>query len=156
MAQQNLGSMYVQGLGVEQNYQEAAKWFERASEQSVEEALSNTGAFEAGHLGRKFPVLAGASSPTMETYREGIVYTLATAKGALGELYAMGLGVPRDYVRAHKWLNLAAASLPPGDERDYFAESRDYLALQMSPHEIAEAQRMAREWLEQHRTGGDQ
>ena len=156
MAQQNLGSMYAQGLGVEQDYQEAAKWFERAAGQSLEEALRNTRAFEAGHLGRKFPIVAGAPSPTMETYREGIVYVLATAKGALGELYAMGLGVPRDYVRAHKWLNLAAASLPPGDERDYFAEGRDYLAVQMSPHEIADAQRMAREWLEQHRTGDAQ
>jgi TPR repeat protein len=156
MAQQNLGSMYVQGLGVEQNYQEAAKWFERAAEQSVREALSNTGAFEAGYMGRRFPIFADAFSPTMETYRDGIVYILATAKGALGELYALGLGVPRDYVQAHKRLNLAAASLPPGDEQDYFAESRDSLAVQMNPHQIAEAQRMARERLEQHRTAGSQ
>jgi TPR repeat protein len=81
---------------------------------------------------------------------------LANSEAALAELYALGLGVPRDYVRALKWLNLAVASLPPGDERDYFAESRDYLALSMTPNQIGQAQRMARDWLEQHRPEGAQ
>jgi uncharacterized protein len=155
MAQQNLGSMYAQGLGVEQNYQEAARRFQRAAEQSVEETLSNTGAFQAGHFGRKFPVVAGGHSPTMDTYREGTAYTLAFAKAALGELYELGLGVPRDYVQAYKWFNLAVVSFPAGDERDLFAESRDFLATRMTPEQIAEAERLAREWQERH-TAGDQ
>jgi uncharacterized protein len=155
-AQQNLGSMYAQGLGVEQNYQEAARWFERAAKQDVEEALSNAGAFQAGHFGRKLPILAGVSSPTMETYRDGIAYALATAKAALGGLYALGLGVPRDYIQAHKWFNLAVVSLPPGDDRDAYAESLDDLAVRMTPDQVAEAQRLARKWLEQHRTEGAQ
>ena len=53
--------------------------------------------------------------------------------------------MPNDYVQAHKWLNLAVASLPPGDERDFFAESRYYFAVSITPDQIAQAQRMARE-----------
>jgi TPR repeat protein len=155
-AEQNLGVMYAQGLGVEQNYQEAAKWFRRAAEQSAEEALSKTGAFKAGQLGREFPIVAGQSSPTMETYREGMTYILANARAALGEFYAFGLGVPRDYVEAQKWLDLAVNSLPPGDERDAFTQERDSLAAQMTQSQVAEAKRLARDWSEIHRVGDEQ
>ena len=51
---------------------------------------------------------------------------------------------------------LAAASLPPSKTRDLAAEGLDNLAARMTPDEISEAQRMAREWLEQHGTGGKQ
>jgi hypothetical protein len=35
----------------------------------------------------------------------------------LGAMYANGEGVARDYIRAHSWLNLAAARMPPGETR---------------------------------------
>jgi TPR repeat protein len=92
----------------------------------------------------------------METYHDGVTYILAIAKASLGNLYALGLGVSTDDVQALKWISLAVASLPPGNQRDDFAARRDYLAARMTPDQTAEAQRMAREWLEQHRTGGDQ
>lgn len=47
----------------------------------------------------------------------------------------------RDYVPAHIWYNLAAAQ---GDE--VAAQFRDDLAEQMTRDQIAEAQRLAREW----------
>ncbi len=38
-------------------------------------------------------------------------------------------------------------STGPGDSRHYFAtEKRDYMADRMTPEQIAEAQRLAREW----------
>jgi TPR repeat protein len=33
----------------------------------------------------------------------------ADAQNNLGRMYANGQGVPRDYVRAHMWLNLAVS-----------------------------------------------
>lgn len=63
----------------------------------------------------------------------------------LGLLYSTGQGVPTCYVTAHKWFNLAAMK---GDNQA--RECRAELALDMSPTEIAEAQRQAREWLLQH------
>ncbi|MBI1182209.1 MAG: hypothetical protein GC201_16835 [Alphaproteobacteria bacterium] len=60
----------------------------------------------------------------------------------LGLAYAAGQGEPVDYVRAHKWFNIAAML---GDHRA--REERADVAELMSPAEIAEAQRLAREWV---------
>lgn len=65
----------------------------------------------------------------------------ASAQGSLGTAYAKGEGVPQDYVLAHMWFNLAAAL---GNEAA--RESRDAVAKVMTPDQIAEAQRLARQW----------
>jgi uncharacterized protein len=63
----------------------------------------------------------------------------------MGVLYAEGLGVPQDYVQAHMWFNLAAAI---GDE--VAKKNRDAVSSKMTPAQIAEAQKLAREWLAAH------
>jgi len=63
----------------------------------------------------------------------------------LGVMYARGHGVLQDYVRAHMWFNLAAVK---GNESA--RNNRDTVAKNMTPAAIIEAQRLAREWLEQH------
>ncbi len=70
---------------------------------------------------------------------------LAEAQYGLGVMYYKGQGVPQDYVQAHMWFNLAGAGLPPGEDRA--AKNRDHVAKQMTPAQIAEAQRLAREWM---------
>ncbi len=55
-------------------------------------------------------------------------------------MYYKGEGVPQDYVEAHKWLNLAAA------KDSQHAKARDLAAAKMTREQIAEAQRLAREW----------
>ena len=78
-------------------------------------------------------------------------YRLATdqghssAQGGLGFMYANGRGVPRDYVAAHMWFNLAGAQ-SSGDQRDEVVKARDGVEAKMTPEQIAEAQRLAREW----------
>ena len=63
----------------------------------------------------------------------------------LGMMYCIGRDVEQDYVTAHKWFNLAAMK---GNEaaREYRRE----LAQEMSPLQIAEAQRQARAWMTLH------
>ena len=56
-------------------------------------------------------------------------------------MYAEGQGVARDYVQAHKWFNLGAAS---GDTSA--VKNRDIAASKMTPAQIAEAQRLASAW----------
>ena len=56
-------------------------------------------------------------------------------------MYAKGHGVPQDYAMAHMWFNLAAAA---GDTDAI--SNRDFVAERMAPDQIAEAQRLAREW----------
>ncbi len=66
----------------------------------------------------------------------------AAAQALLGMMYyEEGQGVPKDYVQAYMWLSLAAAQ---GYERA--TKLRDKLAKKMTPSELAEAQRLAREW----------
>ena len=61
-------------------------------------------------------------------------------------MYADGAGVPQDYVIAHMWLNLAASHLNPGPEHDDALKRRDALAARMTPDEVAEKQKRAREF----------
>lgn len=60
----------------------------------------------------------------------------------LGSAYSLGEGVDIDLVEAHRWYNLAALA----GLRHAQAE-RAALAADMTAAEIAEAQRLAREWL---------
>lgn len=79
------------------------------------------------------------------SYTPHVVSEDAESYFELGLAYATGLGEPVDYVRAHKWFNIAAML---GDARA--REERADLAEVMSPAEIAEAQRLAREWVLSH------
>ena len=63
----------------------------------------------------------------------------------LGFIYESGADVPRDYVQAHMFYNLAAAQGVAVSARE-----RDKLAEKMTPAQIEEAQRLAREWLAAH------
>ncbi len=69
----------------------------------------------------------------------------ANAQHNLGLAYWAGAGVPKDYVNAHKWFNLAAAT---GD-KEARSGVQDLSRL-MQKEQIAEAQRLAREWHEAH------
>ena len=65
----------------------------------------------------------------------------ARAQLHLASKYLYGQGVPQDYVLAHMWFNLSAAQgNPPA------ASSRDRLATRMTSTQIADAQKLAREW----------
>lgn len=60
----------------------------------------------------------------------------------LGKMYAEGRGVPQDFVLAYKWLNIAASGEWSFDAK----RERDQLAEKMTASQVAEAQRMSREF----------
>lgn len=79
------------------------------------------------------------------------------AQNRLGWAYSHGEGVQKDYVKAYVWLTLAWDSNIHGrfNQSVHYPssssdEQRDYIIGFMSPAEIAEAQRLAREWTESH------
>jgi TPR repeat protein len=65
---------------------------------------------------------------------------------ALGSAYAQGLGVPQDFVEAHKWYNVAASRAKYPETRADVIKRRDHLAIKMTPVQIGGAQKLAREW----------
>lgn len=59
----------------------------------------------------------------------------------LGELYEIGQGVPQNMVLAHMWYSLAAAG---GDSEA--ARLRDTVGKLLTPAQMAEAKKLARDW----------
>ena len=74
-------------------------------------------------------------------YRRAAEQGEDSAQYNLASMYVSGNGVPQDYVFAHMWANLAASQGGEGA-----GEKRDAIAKFMTPQQIAEAQRLAREW----------
>ncbi len=60
----------------------------------------------------------------------------------LGLAYSTGQGVAQDIVAAHKWFNLAAMR-----GVDAAKGWRNQMAAEMNSSQIAQAQKLAREWL---------
>ncbi|MDH4229903.1 MAG: sel1 repeat family protein [Nitrospirota bacterium] len=73
---------------------------------------------------------------------------LADARSLLGFMYASGRGAPQDSVRAYVWYSLAAGSFPESaaESRNAAMAGRDAIATKMTPAQIAQAQKMVREW----------
>ena len=80
----------------------------------------------------------------MKWYREAAEQGFLKAQFALGSMYDRGRGVPQDYIEAHKWFNLAATQRSEVQEKA--RENRDLLEKRMTSAQIAEAQKLAREW----------
>lgn len=64
-----------------------------------------------------------------------------TAQFRLGTMYDNGRGVPRDDVLAHMWFSLSVAQ---GNQEA--ATNRDIIARRITPAQLAQAQKLAREW----------
>jgi len=135
-AQNDLGYLFATGHGVLQNYVEAVKWFRLSASQGDVGAQYNLGVMYDN--GRGVPQ---NYAEALNWYRLAADQDHALAQRNLGSMYYKGEGVPQDYVRAHMWLNLSATQ---GDQDA--AKSRDIVAKLMTPAQIAEAQKLAREW----------
>ena len=145
VAQRNLGEMYEKGEGVVQNYVEAAKLYRLAADQGLADAQINLGFMYAKGQGVPKDYAEAAN-----WWRRAADQGEASAQFNLGLMYAKGEGVPKDYVRAHMWLNLSAAQ----GEQDA-VKNRDIVARLMSPKQITEAQKLAREWKAKSGSGSE-
>ncbi len=136
-AQNEMGFIYYMGLdGVPQDYKEAVKWYTKSAEQGNASAQY--------YLGKLYE--DGNGVP--QDYKEAVKwYTKSAEQGdqaaqaTLGYLYETGKGVSKNIVEAYKWFNLAAAN---GAELSKY--SRDELTKIMTPKQIADGQRLSREF----------
>jgi len=140
-AQRNIGIMFQQGLGVPQSDVEAANWYRRAAENGHARAQQNLG------------VMYEEGAGVLQDYNEAVKWYRKSAEGGnitakinLGVMYEEGRpGLPQDLVQTHMWFNLAAAQGNPDA-----ANFRNDVAAEMTPEQVAEAQRLAQEWLTKH------
>ncbi len=140
-AQSTLGVMYRNGEGVPQDYAEAVRWYRLAADQGYADAQHNAGLMYANGQG-----VRQDDAEAVRWYRLAANQGHVSAQFDLGTRYSYGgRGVSQDYVEAHCWFNLAAAQ-SSGEDRDTMVKARDDVAERMTPEQIAEAQRRAREW----------
>ena len=180
VAQYNTGVAYRDGLGVAQNYQEAANWFRLAADQGNGQAQVNLAAMY--YQGQGVQQDYGQAA---QLYLKAADQGLAPAQSTLAAMYANGIGVPQDYIQALLWGHKAAdqgdsnaqyglgymyhAGL--GVPQDFIQAMTWYIIAKANgstlsdqnlrqlesnatPAQTAEAQGKAREWWAAHHPGG--
>jgi len=139
-AQYNLGLMFLNGQGTNPDPRQAANWFQRAADQGSAAAQRKLGMMYRDGLG-----VRKSQTEAFSLFEAAAMKRDSEAQFFLGIAFRDGHGIVQDFVRAHMWLNISSAS--NNDARNLSAEFRDQLAIKMTPQQIAEAQRMARECL---------
>ena len=142
-AQLGLGLRYY-ALGGPEDLALAVRWFRLAAEQGVDLARFNLGLMY--DTGRGVPE---DDTEAVRWYRLAAEQGYASAQLNLGFMYSRGEGVPEDLVYAYMWCNLSAAQ---GNE--IAQENKDIIERQLTREQIAEAQRLSREWIETHPQDG--
>ena len=131
-AQFCLGCEYSFGNEVTRDDKQALKWFELSAKQGHPRAQFNLSSMYSNGDG------------TVQNHKKAYKWNkLAAEQGDaqaqfnLGVRYAKGEGVAKDMMRAYMWCNLAAVKNPKA------AETRERVAQEMTPTQIAEAQRLS-------------
>ena len=141
-AQSNLGALYADGNGISQDYAEAIKWYQRAAEGGDSAGQFNLGTiYSAGH-----GVVEDASM-AVKWWRRSAQQGEANAQYNLGANYANGNGVLENYIEAYKWISLASAQGNQVAKKWLIT-----IEFRMAPEQIAEAQRLASEFVPRRET----
>jgi uncharacterized protein len=142
-AQSVLGAINYAGHGVQRNDAEAVRWFRLAADQGDAPAQFRLGLMYSDGDG-----VPQDQTEAARWYRLAADAGHAQAQYNLALLYAAGQGVAQDNVAAYMWLNLAVAHFPASDSRNrtIAAKSREVAASKLTREQLAEAQRLSREW----------
>ncbi len=145
----------------DQKLLEASSWFRKAAEDGHQESQYRLGlAYKFGHG------VARDAEQAASWVRLAAEQGLPAAQILLGQLFFQGEGVPLDHAQAYMWSNLASVregatltvlqgkypyrmateSTPPHAA----SEQRNRFASKMTPEQLAEGERLAREWFEMH------
>ena len=139
-AQNNLGIMYAEGLGMEQDFKEAVRWYQKAADQEDLLAQTNLGEMYAEGLG-----VEQDFKEAVKWFEKAADQGAAMAQNNLGGMYEKGLGVEQNYVTAYTWASIAAFN---GFE--VAKETTSVIAKEMTPAQIAEAQKLSKEITEKN------
>ncbi|MGH8730885.1 MAG: tetratricopeptide repeat protein, partial [Burkholderiales bacterium] len=135
-AMNNVGDLYENGLGVEQNLTMAMTWYQSAAEQGERMAMYNIGLlYEAGKGVDRDDAAA------LNWFRKAADKGDASAMHSIGAMYAEGRGVGADPVEAHAWYSVADLRYPPEDADEAKINRRDLdeIGARLDPEQLARA-----------------
>lgn len=98
-----LGEMYYKGMGVKQDYTDAAKWYHKAADRGYADAQFILGSIYEEGKGVKQDYADAA-----KWYHKAADQGFSVAQFVLGEMYYKGMGVKQGYTDAVKWYHKAA------------------------------------------------
>jgi TPR repeat protein len=179
MAQYDLGVMYSNGTGVQEDQTEAVKWYRMAAEQGDADAQHNLGVMYDNGAG-----VPQDLAEAVKWHRKAAEQGKAFAQLRVGDMYSTGRGMPADGAEAVKWYRMAAeqgdadaqhnlgvmydngAGVPEDDVEAYAWFSvvatggqirgekfRDSVKEQLTAEQLAEAQKRATELFEKYGSG---
>jgi TPR repeat protein len=131
-----IGSLSYHGFGVPQDYNKAEYWYRKAADQGNSSAQTSLGFMYLYGYGVDF-------DPKKAVYwwRKAAEQGSADAQHRMGVVYNQGSYMEKDIIKAYMWFSLAAEK-----KNGKSAVERDEVAKQMTPQQLAEARRLAREW----------
>jgi TPR repeat protein len=136
LAQYRLGKLYY----AIEDYSQAILWFIKSARQEVAEAQKMLGRMYYQGQGTS-PQLKEAFYWSLKAAEQG----LADAQSNVALMYFKGEGVEKDYIRSYQWVSLAAAQ---GNQEAF--KVRDLFVSKISPAQLSEGERLAREWAAKH------
>ena len=131
---------YLDALAAEerQDFDSYIRLIRPLAEQGMPLAESGLGsAYLAGHGVPQDRAMAAA------WFEKAADHGYPLAQMFIGNMYARGMGIPRDPVKAYMWLSIFSRSRFAGPPSTM---SNDDLAAAMTADQLAEAQRLVREW----------
>jgi hypothetical protein len=140
IAQYNIGFLYKFGLGVTQDYKQAAHWFRQSAELGDAKAQYHLASLLLLGLGVPRDFIESANW-TRKAADQGDTY----AQYVLGTLYQRGYGVLKDNVLAFVWYDISFE----GSKGSHQSPSRDALSLRdsiakkLTPGQLLNAQQLS-------------
>lgn len=137
-AYSRIGFLMLRGEGVTKDAERAVEWLKQGAEKGDRQSTAYLG----------WALVTGTGIGRNAQTGERLLITAANtgnlwAMGTLSELYRQGTVLSRDYARAYIW---ATVALGQGSSLATLRTARDELEKQLSPDQIASAQREARQW----------
>ena len=140
-AQNELGSRYYAGRGVERDDEAAARWIRLAAAKGYAPAQYNLGLLHVRNRG-----VAGDDAEAARWYRAAAEQGYAPAQAGLGYLHIYGAGVDEDQVLAYMWIELAWRGAGNDFTKRLYAGQREELASMMTDEDVIESRRLADAW----------
>jgi TPR repeat protein len=133
--------MYRAGQGVEQDFKEAVKWYQKAADQR-----HATAQYSLGVMYQRGQGVKQDSKEAVKWCQKAADQGYANAQQNLGVRYGMGKGVEQNHVTAYAWASIAATN---GDTIAPRFKS-EFLEPKMTPAQIAKAEELVKEMVKKN------